>query len=209
MRRFLAVVLLAAVADVAAAQAGGAPPAQGTERPPCALTAAQAPDVRGLRLGLTTRHVFEMFPGSAQDKAVREALAAAPAAFGAVSVVIKPSDYAPNPSYDGVSSVNIKFIDGLVAEFTVSSTAPEWQHVDDFVANFVTGTRLPPADAWAPYVGMDAQLKNLTCKGFKLGIFAGGKNVNHNYVKVTDTEADQRWRERRAKARQAAKEAKP
>jgi hypothetical protein len=206
LRRFLAVVLLAVAASSASAQAGGA---GGAEPAACVLTAAAVPDVRGLRLGLTTRHVFELFPGSAEGKDAREALAAAPKNFGAASVVIKPADYAPNPSYDDVSSVNIKFIDGLVAEFTVTSTAPEWQHVDDFVANFVQGTRLPPADAWAPYVGMDTQLKNLTCKGFKLGLFAGGKNVKHNYVKVTDTEADGRWRERRTKARQAAKGAKP
>ena len=200
MRRFLAVLLLAVAASSASAQAEGAA---------CGLTASEVPDVRGLRLGLTTRHVFELFPGSGEDKNILDALAAAPKKFGVASVNIPPAAFAANPAYAGVSSVSVKFVDGRVASFTVNTNDPEWKHVDDFVAEFVEGTGLPPADAWTPYTGLDTQLKALACKDFTLSLFAGGKNLKLNYVMLTDTEAERLWRERREKARQAAKEAQP
>jgi hypothetical protein len=199
LRKVLAVVLLLLSAGTAAGQEGG-----GAGRPACRLTLAEAPDVKGLRLGLPMQNVFQLFPGSADDKDVRAALAAAVQRFGAADFTIKPAFYADNSAYDGVTSVSVKFVDGRLSAFNVGFDSPEWPHVDDFLAKLTEGTSLPPADAWSAHVGLDTQLKNLTCEGFEVSVFAGGKNLKHNYVRMKGTAADRLWRERREKARQSA-----
>lgn len=200
------VLLLAAAAPAASAQAAGA---GASERPACGLKAAEAPDVLGLRLGLTPAHIYELFPGSADDQDVRAALAASGGRFGMASFSPKPETYAKNTAYAGVTSVSLRFFDGRLAGFTVSSEGPEWPGVDDFVAKFVEGTALPPPGAWEAHAGLDTQLKNLVCQDFSISLFAGGRNVKLNYVRVTDTEAERLWKERREKARAAEPAAKP
>jgi hypothetical protein len=202
VRRLLAIGLLLAAASVAAGQAVGERGAG--EKPACGMTAAEAPDVKGLRLGLTTQHVFELFPGSADDPDIRAALSATAGMFGAATFIIKPEAYASNSAYAGVNNVLLRFVEGRLSSFTVGFSAHAWPHVDEFVSSFTKGTGLPPADAWEPYVGLDTQLKILTCEGFEVRAFAGGKNVKFNYVKMTDTAAERKLKERREKARKAA-----
>ena len=59
----------------------------------------------------------------------------------------------------------------------------------------------PAVDQWDAYVGMDNQLKTLTCSEFEVRAFAGGQGGSLNYVVVKDLVADQKLKDRRAKAR--------
>ena len=191
MRRFLAVGLVILGASVAAH-------AQAT----CTMTAAQAPVVSGLRLGMPRDEVLALFPGIRADREVSVDLAQPANSLGLSNLSIKPEKYASKAKFAGVSQITLQLLDGRISDLHVGYNGPEWKHVDDFLAKFLEGKKLPAIHAWEAYVGLDTQLKTLTCKGFEIKVFAGGKNVhNINYVQVVDLEAKKKLKERRDKAK--------
>lgn len=199
MRRFL-VVGLVILCACAAARAQGA----------CTMTVAQAPAVNGLRLGMPRDEVLALFPGIRADKEMSNQLAQPASKYGASGLSIRPEKYASKAKFAGVSQVTLQLLDDRVSDLHVGYNGPEWKHVDDFLAKFIEGKKLPAPHAWEPYVGMDTQLKTLKCKGFEVNIFAGGKNVhNINYVQMIDVGAKQKLRERREKAKGANFISKP
>jgi hypothetical protein len=174
------------------------------EKTPCTLTLAGAPDIKGLRLGMTLDQVLALFPGSEDDAEVRMSLSKPPSQLGSSSFLIKPEKYGSKDTFTGTSQIAFALLDGRVLNFTVSYNGPQFSHVDKFVAKFVEGTNLPPVDQWAPYVGMDNQLKILKCAEFEVRVFAGGQGGNLNYVSVKDLVADKKLQERRKKASEQA-----
>src|SRR5258707_3182283 len=52
--------------------------ASAQEKPTCQLTLAGAPDIKGLRLGMTTYEELALVPGSKEDAEIRVSLAARP-----------------------------------------------------------------------------------------------------------------------------------
>lgn len=191
MRRLLAAGLVA-LSACAAAYAQGA----------CTMTLAQAPVVNGLRLGMTQDEALALFPGVRADKEVGADLARPASQFGVSGLTIRPERYSSKAKFAGVSQITLTLLDGRVSDLHVGYNGPEWKHVDDFLAKFLEGRRLPAAHAWEAYTGMDTQLKTLKCKGFELNVFAGGKNVrNINYVQLIDVDARKKLKERKAKAR--------
>ncbi|MCA1557590.1 MAG: hypothetical protein LC731_03505, partial [Acidobacteria bacterium] len=167
------------------------------------LTFSEAPDIAGLRLGMTIDEVLALFPGIRDDAKVRSSLSRPPSKFGVQGLAINPSKYDAQWELDGITQISFTFMDGLVSSLYVNYNNPVWEHVDEFVAKFSGEKGLPEADSWDAYVGMDTQLKTLKCGGFEVSLFAGGKNVLFNYVQLTDTAAHQRLKERKAKARKS------
>jgi hypothetical protein len=153
---------------------------------------------------MTQEEVLALFPGSKEDAELRANLSRPPSQFGLSAFVIRPDKFESKEKFAGVSQVGFTLLDGRVSNFTVGYNGPEYSHVDKFVAKFSEGTSLPAADAWEAYVGMDTQMKTLTCKDFEIRIFAGGKGGNLNYVLMRDLVADKKLKERRDKARQKA-----
>lgn len=170
------------------------------DKPKCSLTLAGAPAVNGLRLGMTTQEVLAAFPGSGQDPEVRANLARPANAFGASTFVMRPAKYENKEKFADVSQISFTFLDGRVSTFTVHYDGPDYSHVDKFVTKFVEGSSLPGADQWEAYVGMDTQMKTLTCSEVEIRLFAGGPGGNLNYVLMRDLEADKKLKERKAKA---------
>jgi hypothetical protein len=167
---------------------------------------AQAPDVHGLKLGMTVEQVLALFPGSREDSELRQSLSRPPSQFGVSNFKLTPDKYAPKSKPTGISNITVSLLDGRVSGFTANYNGPEWKHVDQFVAKFSEGKNLPAPEAWEAFVGMDTQLKTLNCKEFELSVFAGGKNVhNINYVKMQDTAARRKLKERREKANETDK----
>jgi hypothetical protein len=208
MKKFLAIGLLLTAVSVVSGQTGEteAPP-----KPVCTMTTAQAPELDGLRLGMTIEQMLALFPGSREDNAIRAALSRPADAFGVTNLIVRPAMFSTKAKFARISQINIACLDGRLSNFYAGFNGPEWKHVDEFVKNFSQGKNLPPPDEWEAYVGMDTQLKTLKCKEFEISIFAGGQGGNVNYVKMQDTPAQQKLKERRIKAREAkeAKEAKP
>jgi hypothetical protein len=176
----------------------------------CTMTLAQSPVVNGLRLGMTRDEVLALFPGIRADKEVSAELSQPANTLGVSGLSIRPDRYASKAKFAGVSQITLQMLDGRVTNMHVGYNGPEWKHVDDFLAKFVEGKKLPAPHAWEPYVGMDTQLKILKCKGFEVSVFAGGKSVhNINYVQMVDLEARQKLKERRDKAKGANFISKP
>src|ERR687893_783284 len=79
--------------------------------------------------------------------------------LGASDFVIVPKKYQSRDKFAGVSRITFNLLDGRVSSFSVGYDGPEWPHVDNFVAKFIEGTSLPPAEAWEAAQGLDNQLK--------------------------------------------------
>jgi hypothetical protein len=181
-----------------------------TKASPCTLPMSQAPDIGGLKLGMTLEQVLELFPGSREDSEVKAVLARPASPVGMSSLSINPQKYESKGKFALIKQFSLTLLDGRVASFNAGYDGPKWKDVDEFVTKFSEGRNLPAADAWEPYVGLDTQLKSLKCDGFEISVFAGGEGGNLNYVQAKDLVADQELRGRRKKAREkAAKEAKP
>lgn len=177
-------------------------PAQ--EKPICTLTLAGAPDIKGLKLGMTSGQVLALFPGSDQDADLRARLAAPPSEFGVSQFVIRPEKYGSKETFAGINQITFTLLDGRVSSLSAGYNGPEWPHVDKFVTKVTEGTNLPAIDAWEDYVGMESQLKLLKCVDFEIRVFAGGAGGNLNYVLMRDLAAAKKLKERRDKAREAA-----
>lgn len=171
---------------------------------PCSLVMDQAPVINGVKLGMTPEEVLALFPGSSQDADVRSELARPRSPFGVSGLLIRPDKYGSKEKFAGTSQITFSLLDGRVSTINVGYNGPEWPHVDKFVAQFVEGNTLPASDQWEAYVGLDTQMKTLTCKDFEVRIFAGGKGGNLNYVLMRDLVADKTLKDRRAKAKAKA-----
>ena len=174
------------------------------ERTGCTLARSEAPVINGLKLGMTVDEILAVFPGSKEDPELRPALSAPRGPFGNSSLAITPSKYGSAADFKEIKRVSFSLLDGHVSSFTVNYNGPEWPHIDKFVEKFVEGKNLPAADQWEPYVGMDTQMKTLTCTDFSIRLFNGGEGGNLNYVLVQDLEASKKLKERRNKAQQSA-----
>lgn len=163
------------------------------------LTLSQSPVINGLKLGMTPDQVLALFPGSRQDEEVRRDLSRPPSRFGVSHFRIIPARYSTKSKFDRITQILFTLFDGRVSTLYVGYDSPVWQHVDEFVTDFSRGRKLPAADEWAAYVGMDTELKTLNCKEFEISLFAGSKNVNMNYTQVRDLIALQKYEERRAR----------
>lgn len=151
---------------------------------------------------MTPDEVLALFPGSKEDPEVRAELSKPPRTFGISSLLLRPSRYENKEKFVEVSQISFTFLDGRVLSLTISHHGPEWPHVDKFVEKFVEGTNLPSPNQWEAYVGMDNQMKTLTCTDFSIRVFTGGPGGSANYVLMQDLEADKKLKERRKKARE-------
>ncbi|MGZ5435476.1 MAG: hypothetical protein ACXW3W_15645 [Pyrinomonadaceae bacterium] len=148
--------------------------------------------------------MLALFPGSKEDPELRTDLAKPPNRYGGSNFVIKPSKYESREKFSEASQISFVLLDGRVSTFTVSYSGREWPHVDKFVERFVQDTNLPAVDQWQATVGMENQLKTLTCADFEVRVFAGGEGGRVSYVLFQDLEADEKLKERRRKAREQA-----
>jgi len=178
--------------------------ANAQEKPTCQLTLAGAPDIKGLRLGMTSEEALTLFPGSKEDTEVRAFLSRPPSEFGESELLIRPAKYESKDKFAGINQITLSLLDGRVSNFTVGYNGPEYSHVDKFVAKFIERTNLPAADQWEAYVGMDTQMKTLKCTDFEIRVFAGGKAGNLNYALMRDLVADKKLQERQKKAEEKA-----
>jgi hypothetical protein len=169
----------------------------------CSLNVARAPDINGLKLGMTTEEVLAGFPGSRDDAEIHSDLSRPPQ-YGGTRFIIRPEKFGLKEKFSGIKKITFTFFDGRVSGINAGYDGPEWKNVDEFVAKFSEGKILPPANEWQAAVGMDTQLKTLKCSGFELSVFAGGPGGNINYVQLRDVAAEKELGNRRKKAREKA-----
>jgi hypothetical protein len=164
------------------------------------LTMAQDRGISGIKLGMTVEQVLALFPGSERDEEIRSSLSR-PSQFGVSSLTIRPQKYSSKAEFEGINQILMTLLDDHVSTLYVGYDAPAPEAIDELVTKFSKGRKLPPARNWEAYVGLDDQLKTMKCKDFEISVFAGGQNLNINYVQMLDTVAQQKLKQRRAEAK--------
>ncbi len=149
------------------------PPAQTTGAPNCALTLAQAPVIRGIRLGMSTEELLVLFPGSKDQFRIKEALARAEVQYGATDLLFSSTEYPENKLlFNNISRHLITLFDGHVVKIAVSYifgpdiTSPGWT-IETWIDKVSEIFNLPKRESWE-------SSRRITCRGFTIEAF-----VNH------------------------------
>ena len=201
--RVRGLVFGAALAACAAAPAFGQASAQTPGQLKCALTMAQAPAVRGVRLGMREEEVRALFADGTERPEVWNTLAVAanPPNFGVARIYLQPGFYESpvREKFAGVESFVLTVFDGRVTEMRVKyrgprsiPKGPRWESVGDFVAKFAEAYRLPDEREWERTGGRE---RTLRCPGYEIAasIQDGTGEVsifNRSYVEKVKERAD-------------------
>ena len=169
----------------------------------CTLTRDQAPEIRGIRLGMSTDQLQSVFPEEHNRRIINESVIASQRAdsYGMARIELRPVKAIPNPKLEGVNYISVWFIDQRVTSFHIEYIGTEWKTVDQFVAKLTDGLRLPNA-SWEP--GSFSSVLN--CDGFKVEAMTY-HGTTQSIVRVLDTSAPQVVEDRRETAREKARQA--
>ena len=88
---------------------------------PCALKIAQAPVIRGLKLGMKVDDILAMFPGSRENDYVKNALSDNEffPRFGVIDFGFSPSQFGDKERFAGINSFYFTFLDGRMVRYGV------------------------------------------------------------------------------------------
>jgi hypothetical protein len=196
----LIALVLGLVTPVAAQTSNTGSPAAGE----CKLKLAQAPVIRGIRLGMTAKEVLAVFPGSENDETLRDRMSHAQ--FGIVTADIVPSYSKLSDKFPGVRSINLGFLDGELNFYSVMYNGPHWDTDEDFASRVSETLGLPGVATWKrPQHGIG---KALTCDGFEVAVQrATASSGNSISVRNIEKDADQIGRARQEAVKNEARRA--
>jgi hypothetical protein len=199
MNRILFVALILSSASMGIAQTAGT----GPPRPPeCKLTLSQAPVIRGIRLGTTVEQTLAVFPGAADDQALRGRLSGL--RFGFQSVMLGPGKYGSKEKFEGVKSIFVGFLDEQLIFFSLTYDGPEWTSDEQFTAKVAEALNLPGLESWRTVQGG----MGLACTGFSVtaqhGYAEHGPSI---LIKNLQIDADRIRRERAEEPKEKARRA--
>jgi hypothetical protein len=176
-----------------------------TATPQCSLTRERSPEIRGVRLGMTTDKLATIFPEDENrasiEKAVKESKRVDK--YGDVRFTLQPNKEAVNPKFSGVNWISIEILDEHIASFQVSYVGPEWNNVDEFISKVADAFHLPTASTWAP---ANEYQKSLKCDGFVVSAFVT-KGSSNPIVSVGDTSTARVVSDRREAAKEKERQA--
>jgi outer membrane protein TolC len=162
--------------SLTAASGGTQPSSSNTSQAPstaiCPLTLAQAPNIGGLRLGMTVAQATALFPGlklSPPDK------------VGVSNAILTKKDIAGNQFFDGVQTILLQFNEDRLYFIHVGYPVTNaWNNKDEFVLSIAQ--KLGIAGDWKPfYTWQDRSVRDLAdlrssaieCAGFRLSAGIG------------------------------------
>jgi hypothetical protein len=185
----IAFFALAFVTLSASSQASNPYPAQTR----CNLTDATAPNVRGLRLSMTTPQLLALFPGVAKKKEMKEAIEKANSAAGGETVYLgfdPETDGADPQQFAGVTSVSAAVYKAHVVDFSIQYGGATWRTIDEWVAKVSETLVLPGKDSWMTGPSEHPN-KVLRCDGIEIeaGIQGGTASIrvtNTSYFKFIE-----------------------
>ncbi|HSF24114.1 MAG TPA: hypothetical protein VLE20_07800 [Blastocatellia bacterium] len=152
----------------------------------CTLTEATSPNVRGLRLGMSTDQLLALFPGSTKRKEITEALAKAKTATSSEPLYLSldPARDAVKDHFAGVDSVSAGLLNGRVVDFGAVYVGAAWT-IDAWVAKLSESFGLPPLSAWVPGPS-ESPNRVLTCDGVVIEAATQGGSAS---IRIRNTEA--------------------
>lgn len=135
----------------------------------CNLTEANAPTIRGLRLGMSTSEVLALFPGVTKKKEMKEALDKAKSTSGSETVYLgfDPATDAVKGQFAGVQSVSAGFYKGRMVDFSIQYAGPTWTNADEWVGKLSETLNLPAVQAWITGPSENPN-KVLKCEGIEI-----------------------------------------
>jgi hypothetical protein len=135
----------------------------------CNLTEANAPSVRGTRLGMSTQQILALFPNSNKRREIKDALERVNSSDNAEPVYLSfdPATDAPSGQFAGVGSVSAGVYKGHVVDLTVTYVGASWTSIDEWVRKLAEGLKLPGPQDWV--VGpSESPNKILRCSGIEI-----------------------------------------
>lgn len=196
MKKVLLIALFVGTASISTAQTG---PRRAEE---CKLTLSQAPMIRGIRLGTNVDQTLAIFPGAADDHALRARLSEV--YFGFQKAMLAPGKYGSKEKFEGVKSVYLGFLDGQLNFFSLTYDGPEWNSSEQFASKVAEALSLPAVESWRQAQGGTA----LACDGFAVTVTrGGGENGPSISLKNLQIDIDKIVRERAEEPKEKARRA--
>jgi hypothetical protein len=188
-----------------------------TTSPPataCQLTASQAPQVRGLRLGMSLDEFLALFPGSRVEFADQLASFEIPQRYGINGINVYQLFRFGGDAFKGVSFVQAAFVDKKLGDFRLSYQNTLWANIDEFIDKLGEFFSLPKASTWSIGARDENSVNKIVrCIGVELS--AGiqkmspesqGSSLGITVVPTPTEQWSQRKKEADAKAAQAFKQ---
>lgn len=170
----------------------------------CSLTREQAPEIRGIRLGMSAEQLSALFPEDGNRQRIMEAVKQSKLSdnYGVGRLDLRAEKAVANPRLSGTDSITVELLDERVTSFHIFYVGPEWKNVDQFVARLSDALRL--SSSW--WVPEDELQRSLKCDGFRVD--AGAVNgVSRSWVRMQDTSAPLVVENRRETAKEKLRQA--
>jgi hypothetical protein len=168
----------------------------------CNLTLAQAPVIRGIRLGMTTDELLSLFPRSKEQSDTIKALSNAEANYGVISVYFGLDKYPENKAMfsNNIGYYQITLFDGRVASFsanynftTQENRSHDWTYMT-WIPKLSETYNLPKPEDWA---GSNVYDASITCQGFQMKVYARGNGAS---IGIIGPQYDEQIKQRREAA---------
>jgi hypothetical protein len=167
------------------------------QKPTCKLTLAQAPVIRGLRLGMTNDELFAIFPANEReefDRAQQLKKAELHPNYGYASFQFNPSNYATKDRFTGVGSLTLGLFDRKVVYISSTySNTPQFDRTGQLMEIIPRQFGLPEFKAWPGYAESWEHWNSpsLSCDGFTFQVSAvvGSLSISltdPTYKKIAD-----------------------
>jgi hypothetical protein len=182
------------------------PPPPFHQKTKCKMTLAQAPAIRGLRLGMTSDDLFAFFPANESeqsDRAHQLKSAELHPHYGYASFQLDPSRYATRDRFTSIGSLNFGLFDKKVVYISAAySNMPILDRMGQVMEIITRQFGLPEFKAWPGYSESWEHYNSpsLSCEGFTFQAHGGG-----GFISITLTDpaykkiADERKRANLAK----------
>jgi hypothetical protein len=153
------------------------------------LTLAQAPAIRGLRLGMTSDELFAIFPARYDreefDRAQQLKTAVLPPNYGHTYFQLPVSSYTTKDRFMGISVFSFELFDGKLVSITAQySNAPNFDSLAQFIEIVTKQFGLPEFKEWTP-VGIGL---SLLCEGFTFHVqaYSSITLIDPSYKKIME-----------------------
>lgn len=169
----------------------------------CSLTRAQAPEIRGIRLGMSTDQLQNLFPEDKNRQRITDAIRVSKLGeqYGVGRLDLHPEKGVDNPRLAGVNYINVVLLDERVTSFHVAYIGPEWKNIDQFITRLSEGLRLP-GSAWE----IGSTSGQMKCDGFRVDAYATSGSTE-SIVRVQDTSTHQIVEARREAEKEKVRQA--
>jgi hypothetical protein len=139
----------------------------------CKLTLAQAPDIRGLRLGMTSDELFAAFPANEReefDRAQRLKSAELPPQYGYMPFQFSLSNYPTKDRFVGIGGIVVGLFDKKVVSLRADySNAPQFDRPGQLIEIISKQFGLPEYKDWPGY-DENSSNPSLSCDGFTFSL---------------------------------------